>query len=91
MSDAMRLIVQAERRFGRLQAYEALLHWLSLALCVAGGVAPGCGAPRWVYLACFGLSAATRAGWSRVMDEEQRQHALVMANDWESLDRILRR
>ena len=83
------LLLESERRFGRLQAYEQGLHYSSLiALGIAslGGMFPEHG------LLLGGLAACCllRALWSRVVVEEERQHVLVMAEQWEELERLLR-
>ena len=85
----LELIVLSERRFGRLAAYECTLHYSSLVALNAGFWLASASAPSWASLACWGLSAALRAIWSRVLDASERQHALVMADDWAELERIV--
>ena len=85
MSDLERH-ARSERRFGRLHAYEQVLHYASLVVLVLGalfGTVPGS------FFGSLAVASALHALWSRVVDEEERQHALVMAQQWEELERIL--
>ena len=78
---------RSERRFGRLEAYEQVLHYASLLVLVLGalffGTSPGC------FLGCLAVATALHALWSRVVDEEDRQNALVMSEEWEELERLV--
>ena len=85
MTDLERSLL-SERRFGRLQAYEQVLHYASLLVLVLGalfGTAPGS------FFGSLAVATALHALWSRVVDEEDRQNALVMSEEWEELERLV--
>ena len=72
----------SERRFGRLHAYEQGLHYFSLivrGIASLGGMFPG----RGLFLGGLAACSLLRALWTRVVDEEKRQHVLVMTEQWE--------
>ena len=80
------LLCRSERRFGRLEAYEKILHYTSVLAPWVGFF----GGTRVSALASLGFCALLRAGWAFVIDEETRQHHLVMARQDERLERLLR-
>lgn len=81
----LELLASSERRFGRLQAYEQVLHYASLAVPWVGCFSTGAG----LYVGSLAVSALLRALWSHLVDEENKQRALVMAAEWEELEKLV--